>query len=43
MADNKGGKKTNPDQWRRETQMVRGGLERSAFSETSEGLFLTSG
>ncbi len=43
MADNKGGKKTNPDQWRRETRLVRGGLERSAFSETSEGLFLTSG
>ncbi len=43
MADNKGGKTSNPAQWRRETQMVRGGLERSAFSETSEGLFLTSG
>jgi O-succinylhomoserine sulfhydrylase len=43
MADNKGGKTSDPAQWRRETQMVRGGLERSAFSETSEGLFLTSG
>jgi len=43
MADNKGGKKPNPDQWRRGTRMVRGGLERSPFDETSEGLFLTSG
>ncbi len=35
MADNKVGKKTNPDQLRRVNRLVRGGLERSAFSETS--------
>jgi O-succinylhomoserine sulfhydrylase len=29
--------------WRPQTELVRGGLERSAFEETSEGLFLTSG
>jgi O-succinylhomoserine sulfhydrylase len=28
---------------RPQTELVRGGLERSAFGETSEGLFLTSG
>ncbi len=28
---------------RRQTELVRGGLQRSAFGETSEGLFLTSG
>jgi O-succinylhomoserine sulfhydrylase len=38
-----GGKKSNPDQWRQATRLVRGGTERSHFSETSEGLFLTSG
>jgi O-succinylhomoserine sulfhydrylase len=37
------GKKLNPDQWRQSTRLVRGGTERSPFSETSEGLFLTSG
>ncbi len=37
------GKKSNPDQWRQSTKLVRGGTERSPFSETSEGLFLTSG
>ncbi|MBC8337628.1 MAG: O-succinylhomoserine sulfhydrylase [Alphaproteobacteria bacterium] len=36
-------KKTNSDQWRQATRLVRGGTERSPFSETSEGLFLTSG
>ena len=29
--------------WRQATRLVRGGLARSAFDETSEGLFLTSG
>ena len=38
-----GGKKTNPEKWRQATKQVRGGTERSAFDETSEGLFLTSG
>lgn len=37
------GKKSNPDQWRQSTRLVRGGTERSPFCETSEGLFLTSG
>lgn len=29
--------------WRQATRLVRGGTDRSAFDETSEGLFLTSG
>ncbi len=29
--------------WRRATRLVRGGITRSGFDETSEGLFLTSG
>ena len=29
--------------WRRQTQMVRGGLTRSSFDETAEALYLTSG
>ncbi|HEY9548800.1 MAG TPA: O-succinylhomoserine sulfhydrylase [Kiloniellaceae bacterium] len=29
--------------WRRQTEMVRGGLARSGFDETSEALYLTSG
>ena len=29
--------------WRPATNLVRGGLERSQFGETSEGLFMTSG
>ncbi len=37
------GKKSNPDKWRQSTRLVRGGTERSPFSETSEGLFMTSG
>ncbi|MDA1089449.1 MAG: O-succinylhomoserine sulfhydrylase [Proteobacteria bacterium] len=43
MAENSGGKKSNPATWRQGTQLVRGGQERTAFNETSEGLFLTSG
>ena len=31
------------DSWRRQTKLVRGGTNRSADGETSEGLFLTSG
>ena len=38
-----GGKKYDPANWRQSTRLVRGGTERSAFGETSEGLFLTSG
>ena len=33
----------NKGTWRRATQLVRGGLERSPFDETCEGLFMTSG
>jgi O-succinylhomoserine sulfhydrylase len=33
----------DPNQWRPETKLVRGGLERSAHGETSEALFLTQG
>ena len=29
--------------WRPRTKLVRGGLTRSAFGETAEALFLTSG
>ncbi|MAF95906.1 MAG: O-succinylhomoserine sulfhydrylase [Rhodospirillaceae bacterium] len=38
-----GGKKSDSANWRQSTRLVRGGTERSAFGETSEGLFLTSG
>lgn len=34
---------TDPTQWREATRLVRGGLERTGFSETSEALFMTSG
>jgi O-succinylhomoserine sulfhydrylase len=36
---------SNParDKWRQATRMVRGGTRRSAFGETSEALFMTSG
>jgi O-succinylhomoserine sulfhydrylase len=33
----------NKKSWRARTQLVRGGLDRSAHEETSEALFLTSG
>ncbi len=36
-------KKSNLKNWRPATQMVRGGLERSQFDETSEALYMTSG
>jgi len=36
-------KKDNRESWRQATRLVRGGTERSAFGETSEGLFMTSG
>ncbi|MBC8158406.1 MAG: O-succinylhomoserine sulfhydrylase [Alphaproteobacteria bacterium] len=32
-----------PSPWRESTRLVRGGLERTGFSETSEALFMTSG
>ena len=31
------------DGYRRDTKLVRGGLHRSAFQETSEALYMTSG
>ena len=36
---------SNPaqDKWRQATRMVRGGTRRSAFGETSEAIFMTSG
>ena len=43
MTDKSGKKKSNSAKWRQRTRLVRGGQERSAFEETSEGLFLTSG
>ena len=43
MTDKTGEKKSNSAKWRQRTRLVRGGQERSAFEETSEGLFLTSG
>lgn len=43
MTDKTGEKKSNAAKWRQRTRLVRGGQERSAFEETSEGLFLTSG
>lgn len=36
-------KTTDPTSWRAATQLVRGGIERSSFEETSEAIFLTSG
>lgn len=41
MADIKKSEKSRT--WRRRTQMIRGGLERSGFDETCEALYLTSG
>ena len=45
MADSDTGGKTGkgPESWRMRTRLVRGGLQRSAFDETSEALFMTSG
>ncbi|MBW7852595.1 MAG: O-succinylhomoserine sulfhydrylase [Rhodospirillales bacterium] len=34
---------TSPKAWRQATRLVRGGLRRTGFDETSEALFLTSG
>ena len=39
MGDGKSKEKS----WRQATRLVRGGIQRSAFDETSEALFLTSG
>ena len=36
-------KKTDPQNWRPATQLIRGGTERSGFDETSEALYMTSG
>ncbi|MEX2641934.1 MAG: O-succinylhomoserine sulfhydrylase [Acetobacterales bacterium] len=41
MADS--AKKGNGDAWRAATQLIRGGLDRSQFGETCEGIFMTSG
>lgn len=35
--------KPDPAKWRAQTRLVRGGLERSGFHETSEALYMTSG
>ena len=35
--------KPDPTKWRPQTRLVRGGLERSGFHETSEALYMTSG
>lgn len=35
--------KADPSRWRPQTRLVRGGLERSGFHETSEALYMTSG
>ena len=43
MAETNSGPKPARASWRPQTQLVRGGTERSRFLETSEGLFLTSG
>lgn len=32
-----------PDSWREQTRLIRGGVNRSAFDETAEALYLTSG
>ena len=32
-----------PANWRRQTQMVRGALDRSPFGETAEAIYMTSG
>jgi len=37
------GKRPDTRRWRTQTKLVRGGMKRSPFGETSEGLFLTSG
>lgn len=38
-----GTQNNDPKNWRPATQLIRGGLERSQFDETSEALFMTSG
>ncbi len=43
MEDNKQDNTKAESNWRRATRLVRGGVTRSGFDETSEGLFLTSG
>ena len=43
MDDTSSKTKPGPESWGTRTRLVRGGLARSAFDETSEGLFMTSG
>ena len=43
MTDNNTTDKRDPSAWRLATQLVRGGLKRSEFGETSEAIFVTSG
>jgi O-succinylhomoserine sulfhydrylase len=43
MKKNTGVDRSKTKQWRQATQLVRGGIRRSGFDETSEALYLTSG
>ena len=43
MSDDLSNHKSRQKSWRPATQLVRGGIRRSPFDETSEGLFMTSG
>lgn len=43
MDDTSSKTKPGPETWGIRTRLVRGGLARSAFDETAEGLFMTSG
>ncbi|NQW02213.1 MAG: O-succinylhomoserine sulfhydrylase [Rhodospirillales bacterium] len=43
MSDGSGDRENSGNTWRKATQLVRGGMARSAFQETSEALYLTSG
>lgn len=43
MSDDTGGAQAGEQKWQPATRAVRSGISRSAFDETSEGLYLTSG
>jgi O-succinylhomoserine sulfhydrylase len=43
VVSDKGGREGRQAGWRRQTRLVRGGTARSAFGETSEAIFMTSG
>jgi O-succinylhomoserine sulfhydrylase len=43
MTDDKAADDTSENNWRPATNLVRGGTNRSNFSETNEGIFMTSG